>query len=716
MFRSARWRREKEKNKIKAVFKLQFHATEVEGDAFTISLVPEDVGKPTARLEKALVRDRCCYWLDPVYETMKFTKETRSGKMNQKIYSFLMSKITQGSSKSNVVGEVSIDFASYVEATKIYSLSLPLRNSKSDAILHVKIQRVLENDLTRNVENDSDAANVASDNKILKEEPLEDIEEEVGSDIKTNTIEDDLNRNDHRVSSGSNFTISSSDSSFDTETPSKYAVKNDNTVTEHETEFSDFTTTDDSRGSIEEPKTDMELQTLRKQIVNESKRAQDLAKEVATLKEDRDALNLECDNYKAFHKRLDEAKDKDRLHFNGGDAFNLLEELRQELSYEKDLNVNLRLQLCKTQESNSELILAIHDLDETLEQKNKEQLKMQYESTQIENLENELKKISEQLADCFDIISKHELHIQNLEEEIENQAEGFKADLDTVTRSTIEHQQRAIKSEESLRKIRLQNASTAERLQKEFRKLSFQMTSTSEANETIATKAMEETSELRLEKHLLEEMLLNEKEHLKIVKDQYEEEICELEQELQYLKRSMEETEDLLERWSSERNEMESIVVSLRKEADEFMDEITAIGNLEEVRKRTFDSTKSELETLILQCHEFKQVNSSSYDDNKHLRNIIVELEKRIATTNCSHESLKGQDAAEERNTPIISANLNIEMEVLMEKHKCMEDELNEMQRRYSGLSLRFAEVEGERQQLIMTLRNLKNPKKMFFF
>lgn len=41
-----------------------------------------------------------------------------------------------------------------------------------------------------------------------------------------------------------------------------------------------------------------------------------------------------------------------------------------------------------------------------------------------------------------------------------------------------------------------------------------------------------------------------------------------------------------------------------------------------------------------------------------------------------------------------------------------MENELIEVQERYSETSLKFAEVEGERQQLLMTIRNLKHPTK----
>lgn len=64
---------------------------------------------------------------------------------------------------------------------------------------------------------------------------------------------------------------------------------------------------------------------------------------------------------------------------------------------------------------------------------------------------------------------------------------------------------------------------------------------------------------------------------------------------------------------------------------------------------------------------------------------------------------------------PLAEGNLTeilTEMAQLKEKNKCMETELKEMEERYSEISLKFAEVEGERQQLVMTVRNLKNGKK----
>jgi chromosome segregation ATPase len=49
------------------------------------------------------------------------------------------------------------------------------------------------------------------------------------------------------------------------------------------------------------------------------------------------------------------------------------------------------------------------------------------------------------------------------------------------------------------------------------------------------------------------------------------------------------------------------------------------------------------------------------------------------------------------------------ELDSLKEMNKAMQEELNELHERYSEISLKFAEVEGERQQLVMTVRTLKN-------
>ncbi|KAJ6308152.1 hypothetical protein OIU76_017847 [Salix suchowensis] len=164
MFRSARWRREK--NKIKTVFKLQFHATQLPqlyASPLAISVVPGDVGKPTVRLEKGIHREESCRWDYPVYETVKYIRDAKTGKINERKYHFVVSA---GSSKNSLVGEVSIDFADYAEATIPSTVSLPLKNSKSDGVLHISIQR-LQEDVEQSEVVEAEDINIKSQSRTL---------------------------------------------------------------------------------------------------------------------------------------------------------------------------------------------------------------------------------------------------------------------------------------------------------------------------------------------------------------------------------------------------------------------------------------------------------------------------------------------------------------------------------------------------------------------
>ena len=140
-------------------------------------------------------------------------------------------------------------------------------------------------------------------------------------------------------SSGSDITLSSSDSSYGVNTPRELGARNSNAGKDHmsngcqdqqglqwelaivpandsNTDFSissprdAFLSVRSQMGldeSVEKLRADLvamsrraevselELQTLRKQVVKESKRGQDLAREISALKQERDALKDECE-------------------------------------------------------------------------------------------------------------------------------------------------------------------------------------------------------------------------------------------------------------------------------------------------------------------------------------------------------------------------------------------------------------------------------------
>ncbi|KAE8704712.1 Myosin heavy chain-related protein, putative isoform 3 [Hibiscus syriacus] len=124
---------------------------------------------------------------------------------------------------------------------------------------------------------------------------------------------------------------------------------------------------------------ELELQSLRKQILKENNRTQDLSRQISGLKEERDAVKMEFERLKSkknMDEEVSESGSEDENEGQGSAKRN-----RQELEHEKELNANLRLQLRKTEDSNSNLILAVRDLNEMLEQKNREIARL---SSQIE--------------------------------------------------------------------------------------------------------------------------------------------------------------------------------------------------------------------------------------------------------------------------------------------------------------------------------------------
>ncbi|CAA7039010.1 unnamed protein product [Microthlaspi erraticum] len=978
MFRSGKWRNEK--NRIKVVFRLKFHATQASQfntEGLTLSLVPGDIGKPTARSEKAVVSNGQCRWEIPVYETVKFLKDAKTGKVNQRIYHLIVS-IT-GSTRGGLVGEVSIDFADYADAIKTCNVCLPLQSSNAKALLHVSIQRQLEfDDPQREVdEHECESLEKMSQGQDLRSHlSIRDADETHKSDSheegpfgKAARLAE-LRR---RASIESDSTMSSSESVCEPKTPeevvaakslrhppnkqhlrSAKSLFEEPSVSESEWSGSSNDTIAVARSSsdedeVEKLKTELagltrqadlsgiELQSLRKQIVKESKRSQDLLREVNSLKQERDSLKEDCERH---DKQRGESKTRNRLQFEGRDPWILLEETREELDHEKDRNFNLRLQLQKTQESNSELILAVQDLEAMLVEKSKEegartsdnniededdedqkaledlvkghvdanvleqkitdlyneieiykrekdeleiqmeqlaldyeilkqenhdvsykleqsqlqeQLKMQYEcssslvnvtelESQVERLESELKKQSEDFSQSLSRIQELETQTEAMEEEMEKQAQVFEADIDAVTRDKVEQEQRAIQAEEALRKTRWKNASVAGKLQDEFKRLSEQMDSMFVSNEKMAMRAMTEANDLRMQKRQLEEMLKNANDELRANQAEYESKLYELSEKLSFKTSQMEKMLDeksndvenqkrreeevtaglnqeikilkdeienlrkdkdrlMLQAEEAEKLRVELVETresfmeaeaSLQREIESLAEELQAVKLLKNEKEAEITVLQAEIETVREQRDDLKRYLSENDTEMekqkkqvgqvrgelKKKEEAMANLEKKLKESRVAFNNLtKTGQRNNNKGSPVVgskevmvmkdkikllegqiklketaleaSSNMFIEKErslknrveeleskldqlnqmseseaqngeeeirvlvkemtSLRECNETMEMELKEMQERYSEVSLRFAEVEGERQQLVMTVRNLKN-------
>ncbi|XP_039140256.1 centromere-associated protein E-like isoform X2 [Dioscorea cayenensis subsp. rotundata] len=403
MFKSARWRNEK--NRVKAVFKFQFHVTQVPlvgWETMVVSLVPLDVGKPSLKSDKAEVVNGECQWLKPVFETARLVQDPKSMKFNEKFYQFLVS--SPGSTKAGLLGETSINLADYAQIFKPYSVSLPLKGSNSGAILHLTVQRIEGEDVERRRETEENGDTIIKQPRKTLQSQLSN-----GEIDGTSSVKENLFTNGELRKSSSFESASGSDSSSGQYTPKGNGTGNGislaplnpinssaewslNSALDGNMDELAHTSGDNSwRERLHDPNVDLEklrsdaialvrqldvseleLQTLRKQVVKESKRGQELSFEIGGLKDERDAARRECEEFKASLKRLSFMNTPKVSKVDDEDLRSVLEEIKEELSHEKSLNANLRFQLEKTQESNSELILAVRELDELLEQKEKE--------------------------------------------------------------------------------------------------------------------------------------------------------------------------------------------------------------------------------------------------------------------------------------------------------------------------------------------------------
>ncbi|CAF2138091.1 BnaA02g10990D [Brassica napus] len=813
MFKS--WRNDK--NKIKAVFKLQFQATQVpklKKAALMISLVPDDVGKPTFKLEKAEVKEGICSWENPIYVSVKLIKEPKSGIVREKIYHFV---VATGSSKSGFLGEASIDFADFLTESEPLTVSLPLKFANSGAVLNITIEKIQGANDPRLIEENKDQtlSNENSFRSLPSNDDLEGYNQDERS-LNVNTAKnassfDSIGESGWMDGSDGNARLpqrhnsvpatknghrrSNTDWSASSTSDESYVESRNSPENSFQRGLSLGT---DSTDPVEKLKmelealrrqselSELEKQSLRKQAVKESKRIQELSKEVGHLKEERDEALEECEKLRV-EKSRDEADAESRMRCVSEDSSNMIEEIRDELSCERDLTSNLKLQLQRTQESNSNLILAVRDLNELLEEKKNEisslnsaleeardneevdKLKQRMEELDwevdsyrrkneeqeilLDDLTREYESLKEEshkhveVSDSKDVIEElegklkqqsltvYELEsqVKELKKEVEEQARAFDEDMETMMREKTEQEQRAIKAEENLRKTRWKNAIAAERLQEKCKRLSLEMESKLSEHESLTAKTLAEANELRLQNKNLEEMrekeqreMTQEREVKKSVEEKSEAlsmKVKMLEGEVVKLTKMREEssvaaseTEKMIQEWRRERDEFERKFALAKEEAKTVQRELIVSKTSNDEKETRLGNLKREVEGLSLQYSELQNSFVQEKMENEELRKQVSTLkvdirrkeEEMTKILDARMEARAQENGQKEENL----AKLSDELAYCKNKNSSMERELKEMEERYSEISLRFAEVEGERQQLVMAVRNLKNGKK----
>ncbi|KAL4557098.1 hypothetical protein LXL04_035268 [Taraxacum kok-saghyz] len=646
MFKSGRWKAQN--GKIKVMFQLQFHATQVpkvKGKGLMICLIPGDIGKPTAKLEKAPVVEGTCTWEDPIYEMVKLVKHQKTETYKEKIYYF---NVQTGSSKSGFIGEVGVDFANFAEANEPFQLSLPLTASDDGAILHVFIQKMQRADEPRESE---ESESVKSESRRLKNQLSDSSENldfaqddylnsqnELQSEHLRNskTVNNKAEKHKKQRSSTDDWSMGSlSDDLLNSpqhndNDPRVYAEASKNAVEVLKSQV--------SRLERQAELSDLELESLRKQILKENKRGEDLVKKVSQLNEEKQALEEEKEKDVAMNKELYaelqvQKREKEELQIH-------VDDITLDYKYLLQENQDMSLKLDNMESESSTTIT-------------------QYE-IQMKRLEEKIVSQALEISQSFDTITEYETHIKRLETELEKQGRDFEDDVEDLMKGKLE-------TEDDLRNTRSENQS----LKQQIRDL----------QEAV------EKSNQELSLHIKQVHELSDQTN------QQEEQIKQMSLELEKVgERELMETEKLHKEstnWTSLMSEKNVMIRTLQSELKMLR------GDYNELQER---SVVNESEKVNLR----KEVSKLEHNLRK---NKDLPKHRKESKTDCDVTTSKKDD---EKVKKLLS-----EMSLLDERNKDMESELKEMQEKYTEISLRFAEVEGEKQQLVLTLRNLRNGKKV---
>eukprot|EP01018_Ginkgo_biloba_P038030 Gb_27516 [translate_table: standard] len=457
MHRAAKWKAEK--SKVKVVFRLQFHATQVPQpgwDKLFVSFIPAETGKVIAKTTKVSVRNGSCKWSDPIYETTRLLQDAKTKKYDEKQYKLVVST---GSSRFGFLGEASINLADYAEAVKPSSVSLALQSCSFGTILHVTVQPLTAKTGFRefeqqrehaergfptiateeNADDEPDGSTLNSKDIInghgVKDNSQDTSKLRISSDyLEVSSMQQSSEANgNHRgqatdsaispsnpesnctakqegfdiheigsmkngirqdaesflsslgqvsrpPKSGSNISqalayprqMERSSSEWTHGWSSDHSTENDasNIYDENERLRVNLQTAESSIIELMEEVAALErqakgqaaeMETLMQQLAAEIEQGQGFAREISALKSECDGIKSDFEQVKVLEQGDEKHRDAGSGLFDPDDTRCILEDLKQELDAVKQENINLTLQLKKTEKSYSELLLCVQE-------------------------------------------------------------------------------------------------------------------------------------------------------------------------------------------------------------------------------------------------------------------------------------------------------------------------------------------------------------------
>ncbi|MED6200040.1 hypothetical protein PIB30_081394 [Stylosanthes scabra] len=201
--------------------------------------------------------------------------------------------------------------------------------------------------------------------------------------------------------------------------------------------------------------------------------------------------------------------------------------------------------------------------------------------------------------------------------------------------------------------------------------------------------------------------------------------------EVEILKNHHKELTNILQKEHAEKEKMSKTISQLDGEVKKKAAELSIMEKKQTNNKRQPATTHMNLTSRDAECYGASPSNEEQLKSNSEWHkgmdagNTAVGLEEKgignsaenkvcqdrsdVKTCLANEVTLFNHDHSGQCHTNEL---LN-EVALLKERNRYMESELKELEERYSDISLKFAEVEGERQQLVMALRSIKNGKSL---
>ncbi|KAJ6331306.1 hypothetical protein OIU76_009813 [Salix suchowensis] len=154
----------------------------------------------------------------------------------------------------------------------------------------------------------------------------------------------------------------------------------------------------------------LDMEVLRKEYSEQSKKQEDLYMEMSAASAERDGLQKEVEHLKLLLEKstAKPAALKDYTSHDEG-AAQFLKELENDLMFQKESNANLSLQLTRSQESNAELVSVRQELEETIEKQKDEINNLSALQSKFRDMENSIEMNLEKNRNLI-------LHTQQLQE------------------------------------------------------------------------------------------------------------------------------------------------------------------------------------------------------------------------------------------------------------------------------------------------------------